>query len=148
MVETTFLALVVLGMKMSSNMLPEAEVKSMVADVEEATPEPLLFPGERLFWLRTSWEEGAFQKSPKGYNDNGSACGVTQVNKFVIPEGFGTCADLRASRAKSIAASRAILKPLIIKCGSVRSAIGAYMTGGACGSAPKLTARRCRDGAC
>lgn len=148
MIETTLVALVALGMKMSSNMLKEDDVRSMALDVVAATPEPFLFPGERIFWLRTAWEEGAFQTSPKGHNDNGNACGVTQVNQFVIPAGMGTCKDLRSSRVKSIEASRAILKPLIEKCGGVRAAIGAYMTGGKCGSAPKLTARRCRDEAC
>lgn len=143
-----FAALVSVGMLLSKKHLAEAAVQSMVQDVVDATPEPLLFPGERTFWMIQSWEEGGFQKSPKGFNDNGSACGVTQVNKYVIPEGMGTCEELRASRVKAVAASRAILKTKIEACKSVRGAVGAYMTGGKCGAAPKLTAWRCRFGAC
>ena len=140
--------LLTFGLSISRNTVAADIVESMANDVVEATPEPLLFPGERLFWMRQAWEEGAFQTSPKGYNDAGYACGVTQVNKFMIPKDMGTCQDLRASRVLSVKVSRAILKPLIEKCGGVRPAIGAYMTGGKCGSAPKMVARRCSGGAC
>jgi len=141
-------ALVSVGMLLSKKHLPEASVQSMAQDVVEATPEPLLFPGERTFWMIQSWEEGGFQASPKGPNDNGSACGVTQIHKEVIPEGMGTCGELRASRVKAIAASRKVLAGKIELCKSVRGAVGAYMTGGKCGAAPKLSAWRCRFGAC
>lgn len=143
-----FAALVSIGMLLSKHTQTEKSVQSMVQDVVDATPEPLLFPGERTFWLIQAWEEGGFQTSPKGYNDNGSACGVTQVNKYVIPEGMGNCEDLRASRIKAIAASRAIFKSKLETCKTVRATVGAYMTGGKCGAAPKLTERRCRYGAC
>jgi len=143
-----FTALVSVGMLLSKQTLPEKSVQSMVQDVVDATPEPLLFPGERTFWLVQAWHEGNFQSSPKGYNDNGSACGVTQVHRFSIPEGMGTCEELRASRKLAIEASRVILKKVLGECKGVRAAIGRYMTGGKCGAAPKLTEFRCRYGGC
>lgn len=143
-----FAALMSVGVLLSKKTLPVESVQSMVQDVVTATPEPLLFPEERTFWLIQTWEEGRFQTSPHGFNDSGNACGVTQISRFVIPEGMGSCAELRASRVKAILASRTVLGSKIAQCKTVRAAVGAYMTGGKCGAAPKLTAFRCRMGAC
>lgn len=148
MIATTLYGLLTLGLTIGGKHVSAYEAYEMASDVVEATPEPLLFPGERMFWMRQTWEEGRWHANPKGYNDSGNACGVTQINRYVIPVGMGTCDELRKSRVKAIAAARAFLSPILIKCGGVRPALGAYMTGGKCGAAPKLTARRCADGAC
>jgi len=146
---TTLLALVGFGIAIVHGQVKDEVVESMAKDVIEATAEPLLFPGERLFWMRQAWAEGGYQVSPFGSNDNGNACGVTQVNKHVIPAGMGTCEELRASRVLAIKVARVLVKRSIARCdGKVRDGLGLFMTGLGCGKAPKLVAKRCEGGAC
>jgi hypothetical protein len=125
-----------------------ADALSIAVDVAEAIPDPV-WPEELELAIEQAWDEGRWRASPRGDNDKGSACGVTQINRFVIPEGYGTCAELRASRVVAIRAWHALMVEAIARCGSVRSGYGAVMSRGACGSVPKLVAYRCgRSGAC
>jgi hypothetical protein len=117
-----------------------ADVAQVVID---ATPEPLLFPGERVYWIRQGWYESRWAASPVGHNDAGAACGWQQLNRWLLP--FGACEEHRADRVLNLRAARVLLARQLARCGSVRAAVGAYMTGGACGAAPKLTALRCGD---
>lgn len=129
--------------------IPAADVLATAIAVIEVVDEPLLFPGERRFWMRQGYGEGRFAESPKGDNDKhlGGACGEFQVNTHMIPAGFGTCAELRADRSLSLAAARVLLRDAIKRCGSVRGGIGALFTTGKCGGAPLKVAARC-SGAC
>lgn len=121
---------------------------SIARDVREGVPEPA-WADEQDFLLEQAWEEGRWRVSPLGSNDAGAACGVVQINRWQIPEGLGTCEELRASRVAAFRAWHAMFAATLTRCGSVRSALGAIMSTGKCGAVPKLVARRCaRSGAC
>jgi len=143
----TIFTLFLLGARLlgAHETVPANDIVDTAIAVIEGTPEPLLFPGEHRFWMKQAYHEARFAMSPKGHNDKhlGGACGEWQVNSAMIPKSLGTCSDLRASRALSLAAARTLLREAILRCGGVRSGLGALFTRGECGGAPMMVAHRC-----
>lgn len=127
-------------------MFSAADAFSIAADVREAIPDPA-WDLELEYAIEQAWDEGRWQASPRGSLP--FDCGVVQMNKSIIPAGFGTCTDLRASRVLAIRAWHVVVAAAIERCGSVRSGLGAVMSTGKCGSVPQLVAYRCgRSRAC
>ncbi len=155
MISKTILALFVAAAHVLEHASPNerriysaADTLSIAADVQQGVPEPL-WADEQDFLLEQAWHEGRWRVSPLGSNDAGAACGVVQINRWQIPEGFGTCAELRASRVAAFRAWHAMFAATLTRCGSVRAALGAIMSNGKCGAVPKLVALRCSlSGSC
>ena len=99
-----------------------------------------------------AFHESGWQANPKGSNDQGSAAGILQIHvasvpKGVLPDGF-TPAALRADVAVGAEAGLRVIRHLEEKCGSLRAAMTAFSTNGACpakGWTVGLVTRRCAE---
>ncbi len=84
-----------------------------------------------------SFYESSFLPDVAG--DSGASCGIMQV----VPSHVGkTCGELRRSAYVGMEAGAVVLERLIVECGSLPRALGAY-AGGHCGDAPDLVERHC-----
>ena len=77
-------------------------------------------------------KEGNCEASPRGFNDDGAACGVMQTH---TPEKIldgATCAKVRADRKLGIRVGVTLMLRKEAECGSLRAGLTAYATSGAC----------------
>lgn len=87
----------------------------------------------------TAFHESSFDTTITG--DSGRACGLMQVH----PKADGpTCTEMRRSAYVSMDEGARVIDNAITECGSLVSALGAYVSGH-CGWARGIVAKRCRD---
>jgi hypothetical protein len=120
--------------------------QTIVRVVERVVPSPV----EQKAWTRILFTFGGFEsgwwKSPKGWNDNGNACGVLQVH---TPQKYvpgATCDKVRKDLELGYEVGLRLMLQLEEHCGSKASALTAYATG-VCGTSTfvlPLVKRRCK----
>jgi hypothetical protein len=153
MLQSTLLAL---ALVLSNGELPKRaalvvddviSVESTVDPVEfypELAKEPEL-AREKLGRLLVSWSFWESTWNHKAIGDGGRSCGIMQVMARTHNR---TCSELTASRKAGLTAGLQEMKYLVGKCGNIKSAMGAYISG-KCGALPKLIEKRCKiSGGC
>lgn len=92
--------------------------------------------------LEARWalSESSWLSNPHGWNDNGNACGVMQVQKQHLKE--ATCEEVRSDLFLGFREGHRIIMEGVERCGSVKAALG-YYASGICGGAPALVRARC-----
>lgn len=108
----------------------EAASRDVIAAVEDL-PEAERETWGRVAYVWAFYEAGWFT-DPKGSNDDSQACGILQIH---TPEKWlpgATCKAVREDRVLGFRAGIALMRLLRDKCGSLRGAMVAYSTDGAC----------------
>lgn len=100
---------------------------------------------EKLVRLLVAWSYWESTWDHKAVGDAGRSCGIMQVGAITAGR---TCKELTASPAAGYTAGLTHMRYLVNRCGSLRSALGAYASG-KCGSVQSLVTRRCtKSGGC
>jgi hypothetical protein len=101
---------------------------------------------EKLGKLLIAWSYWESTWDFKAIGDRGRSCGIMQVAAGAASG--KTCMQLTSSAHEGYVAGLNAMKYLVVRCGGLRPALGAYASG-KCGGVPTLVERRCKkSGAC
>lgn len=132
----------------AANAVESASVAASAVDATEFYPALKSNPEEaqeKLTRLLVAWSYWESTWDYRAIGDNGRSCGIMQVAAITAGR---TCNELIASPKAGYAAGLTHMKYLVKRCGSLKSALGAYAAG-KCGAVPALVERRCtKSGGC